>query len=112
LTDSNEPEVSWKAIEAGALVRSSEGEEVGRVSEVTGDAEADIFNGLVISVGVLNAARYLPAERVQAIWSDRVEVAATAEEIARLPEYEKPVAERWVPGDSVLARIRRFFGGR
>jgi uncharacterized protein YrrD len=109
---SERPQVSWKAIEAGAAVRSSEGEEVGRVSEVTGDPEADIFNGLVISVGVLNADRYLPAERVRAIWPDRIEVAATAEEIANLPDYEEPVAERWAPSDSVLTRIRRFFGGR
>ena len=112
MTEAQEPEVSWKAIEAGAAVRSSDGQEVGRVSEVAGDPEADIFNGLVISVGVLNADRYLPAERVKGIWPDRVETTATAAEIANLPEYERPVAERWVPRDSMLARIRRFFGGR
>jgi hypothetical protein len=112
VTEAREPEVSWKAIEAGAALRSSDGQEVGKVSEIAGDPEADIFSGLVISVGVLNADRYLPAERVTGIWPDRVETAATAEEIANLPEYEQPVAERWVPADGMLVRLRRFFGRR
>lgn len=109
---SERPQVSWKAIEEGAAVRSSDGEEVARVRQISGDADADIFSGLVVSVGTLGSDRFLPAERVRAIWPDRIEVAATAEEIANLPAYEEPLAERWVPSDSMLARIRRFFGGR
>jgi hypothetical protein len=106
------PRVSWKAIERDARVVSSDGQDVGKVSEVAGDANADIFDGLVLSLGTLDQDRYLPAERVRAIWPDRVEVDATAAEVEALPGYEEPVAERWVPGDSMLARIRRFFGGR
>jgi hypothetical protein len=106
------PQVSWKAIERNARVVSSDGHDVGKVSEVAGDPNADIFDGLVVSLGTLDRDRYLAAERVRAIWPDRVEVDATAAEIEQLPEYEEPVAERWLPGDSVLARIRRFFGGR
>ena len=45
------PRVSWKAIERDAVVVSSDGEETARVAEVTGDPEADIFNGLVLSLG-------------------------------------------------------------
>lgn len=112
MTAAREPEVSWKAIEAGAAVCSSDGEEVARVREISGDSDADIFSGLVVSVGKLGPDRFLPAERVRAIWADRIEVAATAEEIANLPAYEEPIAERWEPSDSMLARIRRFFGGR
>jgi hypothetical protein len=107
-----EPEVSWKAIERDARVLSADGEDVGKVSEVVGDPNADIFGGLVLSLGRLDTDRYLPAERVTGIWPDRVEVAATSAEIDRLPPYEEPQAETWVPGDSLRARIRRFFGGR
>jgi hypothetical protein len=107
-----EPRVSWKAIERDALVWSSDGQQVGKVAEVAGDPTADIFNGLVVSLGALSANRYVPAERVTGIWPDRVDVAATAEELARLPEYEEPVAERWAPPDRFLTRLRRLFGGR
>ncbi|MGH2996316.1 MAG: hypothetical protein ACRDON_01720 [Gaiellaceae bacterium] len=109
---SERPQVSWKAIEARAAVCSSDGTEVGRVREISGDSEADIFSGLVVSVGALGPDRFVPAERVSAIWPDRVEVAATAEEIASLPEYEEPVAERWAPSNGVLTRVRRFLRGR
>jgi hypothetical protein len=105
-----EPQVSWKAIERDAVVRSSDGQEVGKVAEVAGDAEADIFNGLVVSLGVLAANRYVPAERVTGIWRDRVDVAATADELERAPAYEEPVAERWHPPDDFMARLRRFLG--
>jgi hypothetical protein len=105
-----EPQVAWKAIERGAAVRSSDGQEVGKVVEVAGDPDADIFNGLVVSLGLLDADRYVPAERVTGIWPHRVEVAATAVELERAPEYEAPVAERWATPDDFMTRLRRFFG--
>jgi sporulation protein YlmC with PRC-barrel domain len=110
VSTAGEPQVSWKAIERNAVVRSSDGREVGTVAEVAGDAEADIFNGLVVSLGVLGANRYVPAERVTGIWPHRVEVAATARQIETAPEYEDPVAERWHPPDDFMTRLRRFLG--
>lgn len=106
------PRVSWKAIERDAVVVSSDGEETARVAEVTGDPEADIFNGLVLSLGTLGKPRYLPAERVRGIWPQRVEVDATADELRALAVYEEPVAQRVVLRDSLLTRLRRLLGGR
>ena len=103
-------EVSWKAIEKNAQVFSSDGQAVGTISEVAGDPVADIFNGLVISIDLLGADRYLPAERVTSIRPERVDVDATAEEIENLPKYEEPVAERWATPDDFMTRLRRFFG--
>ncbi|HEU4449179.1 MAG TPA: hypothetical protein VFR63_04230 [Gaiellaceae bacterium] len=108
----DEPEVAWKAIEQDAVVVTADGDEVARVAEVTGDAEADIFNGLVLGLGALKGRRYLPAERVRRIWAHRVEVDVTAAEIRGLPEYEEPVAGRIVPDDRFLTRVRRRLGGR
>jgi hypothetical protein len=105
-----EPQVSWKAIERDAAVHSSDGEELGKVVEVAGDPNADIFNGLVISLGLLGANRYVPAERVTGIWPLRVQVTVTAAELERAPEYEEPVAERWATPDDFMTRLRRFFG--
>lgn len=107
---SDAPQVSWKAIERDARVYSSDGQEVGKVSEVAGDAGLDIFNGLVVSLGMLDANRYIAAERVTGIWPDRVEIAATAEEMQSLPEYEQPVAKRWASQDDLMTRLRRLLG--
>ena len=105
-----EHQVSWKAIGRDAVVVCSDGEKAGRVAEVAGDPDADIFNGLVLSLGRLSGNRYLPAERVRGIWPDRVEVDASAAELERLPDYEEPVAGRIVADESFLTRLRRRFG--
>jgi hypothetical protein len=87
------PEVSWKAIERDAAVVSAEGAELANVVEIVGDRTADIFNGLVVVFGPLDVKRYLPAERVVAIWPRRVEVDLTAKQLDRLEPYDEPVVE-------------------
>jgi hypothetical protein len=103
-------EVSWKAIEKGARVLASDGEDIGQVREIAGDAEADIFSGLVVSLSRLSANRFLPSERVTAIWPDRVETNLTVEQAEALDDYAEPVAERWQTPDDFMTRLRRFFG--
>jgi hypothetical protein len=110
LSAAERPQVSWKAIERQATVHASDGQEVGKVMEVAGDPDADIFNGLVVSLGMLDADRYVPAESVTGIWPDRVEVVETTEQLEQAPEYEQPVAERWATPDDFMTRLRRFFG--
>jgi hypothetical protein len=105
-----EPQVAWKAIEANATVVSSDGEEIGQVAEIAGDSTADIFDGLVVSLGMIGANRHLPAERVTAIWPTRVEVDLTRAEIEALPDYEQPQSERWQPDTGTAGFFRRLFG--
>jgi sporulation protein YlmC with PRC-barrel domain len=106
------PQVSWKAIEADAPVFSSEGEAVGKVKSVVGDPDADVFTGLAVSIDVLGPVRLVPSERVRSIWPDRVDVALTKEQIERLPEHEETPTVRWRPGGGVGGFLRRLFGGR
>jgi hypothetical protein len=106
----SEPEVSWKAIEKEARVFAPDGREIGKVSEIAGDAEADIFSGLVVSLSRLSANRFLPSERVTGIWPDRVETTVTPEQAEALEDYTDPVAERWQIPDDFMTRLRRFFG--
>jgi hypothetical protein len=106
----NQPQVSWKAIEKGARVFGPDGAEIGKVSEIAGDAEADIFSGLVVSLSRLSANRFLPSERVTGIWPDRIETNVTAEQAEALKDYKDPVAERWQAPDDFMTRLRRFFG--
>jgi hypothetical protein len=106
---SSEPQVSWKALEKDATVVTSDGDESARVTEIVGDPSADIFNGLVLRLGVLDQDRHLPAERVEAIWPKRVEVNATLDELQNLPPYEEPVVETLEPAGGFLTRLRNLF---
>jgi uncharacterized protein YrrD len=81
-------EVSWLVIEPGWTVAATDGKEVGTVHEVLGDAEADIFDGLAVSHGLLKRARYVPAESVREITEGRVVLAVTADVFRRLDEYQ------------------------
>jgi hypothetical protein len=107
VTERPAPQVSWKAIEQGAVVLATDGSEVAKVVEVAGDLTADIFNGLVVSFGALEGNRYLPAERVVAIWPRRVQVDLAPGEISSLPRYEEPVVERLSTEEGFFRRLRR-----
>jgi uncharacterized protein YrrD len=63
---SGEP-ASWLVVERGWRVLGPDGDELGTVDEVLGDEEADIFNGLRVSSGLLGKPTYVPAERVAEI---------------------------------------------
>ena len=108
MTEPSEPQVSWKAIETDAAVVSAEGAALAQVVEIAGDRTADIFDGLVIVFGPLDAKRYLPAERVVGIWPRRVQVDLTAAELDVLRPYTEPVVER-LPREGFLTRLRRLF---
>jgi uncharacterized protein YrrD len=66
--------VSWKVVERGWKVVDESGEALGRVNEITGDAEADIFDGVEVSHGLLEKTEYVPSERVVAIRQGEVVV--------------------------------------
>ena len=63
MSDTPDP-VSWKVVEQGWKVLDEQGEEIGHVQEITGDPEADIFDGVEISHGLLEKTEYVPSERV------------------------------------------------
>ena len=67
--------VAWIVIEHGWEVVDAKGEHVGRVEEVVGDREEDIFNGLKVATSLLGKAEYVPAENVGAITEGRVQLA-------------------------------------
>ncbi len=111
MSEPGAPEVSWKAIEEDAEVVSADGKAVGRVSQIVGDPDADIFTGLAVDVAILGADRLVPSERVAMIRPGRVELTMTAAEIERLPEHEETPTVQWRPGRSGLrSALRRFLG--
>lgn len=87
--------VSWKMIERGWRVLDAEGNEVGEVDQITGDLDADIFDGLTVSDGgsVLTRPRYVASEHVGAIREGEVTLDLSAQAVARLEPYTEPVSE-------------------
>jgi uncharacterized protein YrrD len=80
--------VSWLMIEPGWAVEAKDGTEVGTVREVLGEDEADIFDGLAVSHGVLHRSRYVPAESVGEITEGRLALTLSSDEFERLGDYE------------------------
>lgn len=80
--------VAWVLIEPGWDVLDSDGGSLGKVHEVVGDADSDIFNGLTVSHGLLRQTVYVPSERVGRIFEGRVELeldAAAYEALDKTP---------------------------
>jgi hypothetical protein len=68
--------VSWLLVEPGWEVVDADGESVGKVHEVVGDPDRDIFDGLQVASGLLGESRYVPAEEVGEITEGRVQLTA------------------------------------
>jgi hypothetical protein len=58
--------VAWLVIERGWEVADASGKRIGKVDEVLGDREADIWDGLTVS------GEYVPAEDVAQIVEGRI----------------------------------------
>lgn len=82
--------VSWKVVERGWSVISSDGRELGHVDEIAGDAERDIFSGVVVSRGVLRARRSVPAEQIGEISEGTIALLLDAAAFEELSSSEAP----------------------
>jgi uncharacterized protein YrrD len=92
--------VAWIMIEPGWKVFDAEGEEIGTVHEITGDENADIFDGLTIKQGILSKDKYVPSEHVAQILEGEVHLALTREQTEALETYVEPTAEQIIPEKS------------
>lgn len=98
--------VSWLMIEPGWRVDASDGTEVGRVEEVTGDSDADIFDGLAISFSLLGRQHYVPAEQVAEITEGVVRLKTDPSTIERLPLFDEPSEQIEVEPEKASLRQR------
>jgi uncharacterized protein YrrD len=82
-------------IEPGWSVLDAAGNEIGKVDKITGDVEADIFDGLAIGDGgtVLTRSRYVSAEHVAQILEGQITLDLSPEDAAKLQPYTEPVSE-------------------
>ena len=108
MSEPERPQVSWKAIEAGAAVVAADGSEVAKVTKLVGDPDADIFTGLAIKRHTLAGEQLVEAESVRAIWEDRVELDLAPDAVEALPAYEDEPVVRVRP-DEGRGFFRRLF---
>jgi hypothetical protein len=88
--------VSWKVVEKGWRALDAGGDEIGKVDEITGDREADIFDGLTVVKGHLGKPRYLPSENVGEILEGEVHITLSGEEFEALPAFAEPAVEEQI----------------
>ena len=89
--------VAWTMIERGWTVIDAAGDDIGRVDEVTGDENADIFDGITISQGILSKPKYVASENVAQIVDGEVRLSLTRDAVEALQEYTEPVEEQVIP---------------
>ena len=105
--------VSWKAVEKGWLVYDRKGEEVGKVHEIAGDENADIFDGLSIKESALGGSKYVPSEVVESIAVGEVRLTISGNEVAPLQDMRAEVEEQVVPESSTwYQRLAWWLTGR
>jgi sporulation protein YlmC with PRC-barrel domain len=117
VSSTGQPQVAWIAIDAGAVVVAADGSEIGKVKEVAGDEEHDIFDGLVVSHSRLGGDRYVASERVKGIWPDRVETDLSPQEAEGMPAYRESKTTEWHAdggglGTRLRLALRDLFGRR
>ncbi|MFN2524655.1 MAG: PRC-barrel domain-containing protein [Actinomycetota bacterium] len=86
MADAERP-IGWTALAEGTRVLSLEGEEIGRVAEVIGDEETNIFSGLVIRMGLLESDRFLPADQIAELTPEEVRLTISAAAAEKLRPY-------------------------
>jgi hypothetical protein len=75
--------VSWFLIEPGWQVSDAAGTHVGTVSEIRGEENEDIFDGLIVATSGV-ALKYVPSEVVGPITEGRIELTVSADQVADL----------------------------
>jgi hypothetical protein len=99
--------MSYLTLAPGTPVRTSDGTEVGTVAHVLADADADIFDGLVIDARG-GGHRFADAEQVAEIAEGAVTLTVDAAGAERLPEpSENPAEVGAHPDDTAESDVTR-----
>ncbi len=100
---------SYLALKAGTPVYSSDGNELGRVEHVLADADADIFDGVVLDTSVLPGGhRFVDAPEVDEIHERGVVLRIAADAAESLPEpSENPGVLDVNPADAEGSDLQR-----
>jgi hypothetical protein len=107
MTDDDGVAISYKVLERGTPVHSSDGVELGTVDRVLDNAREQIFDGIVMHTAGGNV--FVDAPEVARITELRVTLGIDAGEAAGLPAYEPGAPE--YQANPKAGRLGRLFGG-
>jgi hypothetical protein len=105
--------VSWLQIAQGWSVVTSDGVSIGSVTQVEGDKQDDIFDGLAVQSAPPGQIVYVPGEQVGLIYPGKVTLKiASAEADSLEPFQAAPPQTKWLPGKPPGRLSRWMRGGR
>ena len=99
--------ISFRLLERGTAVWTSDDREVGTVDGVLATDREDIFDGIVIRTA--GGRRFVDAPEVARIAERRVTLSITSAEAEHLPEPQRAAPE--FKANPAAGRLARFFGG-
>jgi hypothetical protein len=105
--DDDGPAISYKLLERGTPIHSSDGVLLGTSDRVLENERENIFDGIVMRAQ--GGERFVDAPEVARITEGRVTLSIGAAEAAQLPPYEPGAAE--FSADVRAGRLGRLFGG-
>ena len=104
-------------IRPGWKVLAADGGALGEIDEVTGDDNADIFDGLAVATSALGKPVYVPAEQVGQITEGVVQLSLSEEQFVQLGEFLEPASSETIEpnskggiGESLGAELREIEG--
>jgi hypothetical protein len=104
--------VSWLQIAQGWSVVTSDGVVLGSVTQVEGDKQDDIFDGLAVQLTQPEQIVYVPGEQVGLIYPGRVTLKIASAEAAAFEPFQAPPPEtKWLPGKAP-GRLSRWMRGQ
>jgi hypothetical protein len=84
-----EQPVSWRAVPEDVAVRSADGANVGKVYDLLGSKEEDIFHGVVVELREGGRRVFVAADDVGLLTGTHVDVTLTAAEVESLPAHSE-----------------------
>lgn len=86
IVDPEQP-IAWLAVAAETPVRSADGQPAGRLADLLGSEQEDIFHGIVVRLDEGGREVFVPADDVTLMTPSYLEVAYTIGQLQALPEH-------------------------
>ena len=103
--------VSWLQIAQGWSVVTSDGVSIGSVTQVEGDKQDDIFDGLAVELAQPGQIVYVPGEQVGLIYPGQATLKIASAAVGTLEPFQAPPPEtKWLPGKPP-GRLSRWMRG-
>jgi sporulation protein YlmC with PRC-barrel domain len=72
--------MSWMTLQSGTRVATSDGNELGKITQVIADREKGIFSGVAYRPGLIGSELFIPADLIDNITEQEVRLSIPAAE--------------------------------